>query len=218
MAGDRFFPLVAVSVTPLSCLLSSRASVSFAVSIAQTFLIIPHSRDPRSFKYDTKYHQAMWSGHQGGAKAWYNYRCSESILYLPTAESFGFTYELYSQSGGHTFVQMLSLDSVGLARWMSVQTGLFFIQAHIVCAALRFESGSRVDELITRIRKHQGLKVDPINFSGVRVYLLTLGMLVIDFAGDPSSGGILRQAVINHGSLITTNSSRVVTGDKISLH
>ena len=112
---------------------------------------------------------------------------------------------------------MLSLDSVGLARWMSVQTGLFFIQAHIVCAA-PFESGSRVDELITRIRKHQGLKVDPINFSGVLVYLLTLGMLVIDFAGDPSSGGILRQAVINRGSLITTNSSRVVTGDKISLH
>jgi hypothetical protein len=168
------------------------------------------------------YHQALWSGHQGGAKAWYNYRCSESILYLPMAESFGFTYELYSQSGGHTFVQMLSLDSVGLARWMSVQTGLFFIQAHIVCAApsesgSRVDAWSRVDELITRIRKHQGLKVDPINFSGILVYLPTLGMLVIDFAGDPSSGGILRQAVINRGSLITTNSSRVVTGDKISL-
>jgi len=56
----------------------------FAVSIAQTFLIIPHSRDPRSFKYNTKcppyYHQALWSGHQGGAKSWYNYRCSENIL------------------------------------------------------------------------------------------------------------------------------------------
>jgi len=110
--------------------------------------------------------------------------------FLPVAESFGFNGELRSHTAGQAFPQSV------FDHW-EVMNGCKFIRALFFMCSLfmsifsaPLEKGSKMEELVTKIRVRKGLKV-------CRLWLVDrLYAEERSVARNPTSGHLLRQTVI----------------------
>jgi elongation factor 2 len=75
--------------------------------------------------------------------------------YLPVAESFGFNAELRQATGGQAFPQLVfdqCVDSV------SFGARLMFMRSWNTMTGSPLEKGSKLETIVTEIRKRKGLK------------------------------------------------------------
>ena len=83
--------------------------------------------------------------------------------YLPVSESFGFNGDLRAHTAGHAFPQCV------FDHWETMNGCMFLSsflehQSNFILASVPLDKGSKIEDLVTKIRVRKGLKVSTRNF------------------------------------------------------